>query len=277
MTELEDDHVPQGADLEAAKVESAPKKKKHKEKKHKKKLKEQTDESEKVQTTSTKVNDEKALPQRPFRRTSMAPQDPTQPPPRRELMEQAKEASAANIKKKSKTKTPLLSVALDHFDEEAPPLTVAVEDQVDDTRSQPKIEEKSLRSPQGQNGDTEEDASVILNTETIPAFIGDTVMTSESATMGEDFTYISAISRRDNILDLEIIKDTVWFQFPDWRRRTSAFMLLIILASVIASCGIVSDSTATVIGAMIVVRDFNLQLFYLFTSFLSTTSIQRLP
>ena len=38
----------------------------------------------------------------------------------------------------------------------------------------------------------------------------------------------------------------------DRRRKSSAFWVLLVLASVIASAGVVSDSTATVIGAMIV-------------------------
>jgi len=39
---------------------------------------------------------------------------------------------------------------------------------------------------------------------------------------------------------------------PDQRDKTSAFWVLIVLATIIASAGIVADSTATVIGAMIV-------------------------
>ena len=36
----------------------------------------------------------------------------------------------------------------------------------------------------------------------------------------------------------------------DRRRKSSAFWVLLVLASVIASAGVVADSTATVIGAM---------------------------
>ena len=50
------------------------------------------------------------------------------------------------------------------------------------------------------------------------------------------------------------MKDTVWFIYEDWFRRLSGFCLLIVLASIIATCGILADSPATVIGAMIVVR-----------------------
>ena len=55
-----------------------------------------------------------------------------------------------------------------------------------------------------------------------------------------------------NILDLDSIKDAVWYLFPDRRRRLSQFWLLMVLSSVIATAGVVNDSTATVIGAMIV-------------------------
>jgi len=56
----------------------------------------------------------------------------------------------------------------------------------------------------------------------------------------------------ENVLDLESMKDTVWFLYPDRNRRLSHFWILILLASVIATAGIANDSTATVIGAMIV-------------------------
>jgi len=59
-------------------------------------------------------------------------------------------------------------------------------------------------------------------------------------------------TRHENICDLDSMKDSVWFLFPDRNRRLSQFWLLIILASVIATAGVANDSTATVIGAMIV-------------------------
>ena len=55
-----------------------------------------------------------------------------------------------------------------------------------------------------------------------------------------------------NIVSLERMRDNVFFTFPDWRRRVSAYYLLIILAAMIASSGVAGDSPATVIGAMIV-------------------------
>jgi uncharacterized hydrophobic protein (TIGR00271 family) len=53
-------------------------------------------------------------------------------------------------------------------------------------------------------------------------------------------------------LDLRRMRDSVFFEGPDLRHRLSRFWLLLPLAAVIAAAGVVSDSTATVIGAMIV-------------------------
>ncbi len=50
----------------------------------------------------------------------------------------------------------------------------------------------------------------------------------------------------------EQMRASVFFEGPGIRARYSRFWLLLILASVIASAGVVADSTATVIGAMIV-------------------------
>ncbi|WP_198418740.1 DUF389 domain-containing protein [Cryobacterium lactosi] len=50
----------------------------------------------------------------------------------------------------------------------------------------------------------------------------------------------------------ESMRDTVFFDGSDSSARYSRFWLLLVLASIIASAGIVGDSTATVIGAMIV-------------------------
>jgi len=51
---------------------------------------------------------------------------------------------------------------------------------------------------------------------------------------------------------LAAMRDAVFFEGPEAGRRSSRFWLLIVLASVIAAAGVVADSTATVIGAMIV-------------------------
>jgi hypothetical protein len=50
-------------------------------------------------------------------------------------------------------------------------------------------------------------------------------------------------------LDLERMKDTVFFLHPDRSERFSSFWILLILAAIIATSGVVSDSAATVIGA----------------------------
>jgi len=52
--------------------------------------------------------------------------------------------------------------------------------------------------------------------------------------------------------DLERMREALLFDGPDRGRKLSRFWALLILAAVIASAGIVGDSTATVIGAMIV-------------------------
>ena len=56
-------------------------------------------------------------------------------------------------------------------------------------------------------------------------------------------------SRFNTVLDM---RNAVFFDGPESRPRYSRFWLLLILAAVIASAGVVADSTATVIGAMIV-------------------------
>ena len=52
--------------------------------------------------------------------------------------------------------------------------------------------------------------------------------------------------------DIEHMREAVFFDGPDAKRKLTRFWILLILASVIAAAGVVSDSTATVIGAMIV-------------------------
>src|SRR5918998_4659599 len=52
--------------------------------------------------------------------------------------------------------------------------------------------------------------------------------------------------------DVQHMRDAVFFEGPDIRQRSSRFWILIVLASVIAAAGVAADSTATVIGAMIV-------------------------
>lgn len=52
--------------------------------------------------------------------------------------------------------------------------------------------------------------------------------------------------------DIGQMRDQVFFEGPARGRRLSRYWLLLLLSSVIASAGVVSDSTATVIGAMII-------------------------
>jgi uncharacterized hydrophobic protein (TIGR00271 family) len=52
--------------------------------------------------------------------------------------------------------------------------------------------------------------------------------------------------------DREHVRDAVFFEGPEVRQRSSRFWILITLASIIAAAGVAADSTATVIGAMIV-------------------------
>ena len=52
--------------------------------------------------------------------------------------------------------------------------------------------------------------------------------------------------------DLERMREAVFFDEPDASRKISRFWVLLVLASIIAAAGVVGDSTATVIGAMIV-------------------------
>ena len=53
-------------------------------------------------------------------------------------------------------------------------------------------------------------------------------------------------------VDITRMRDQLFFEGPERSRRLSRFWLLLPLSAVIASAGVVSDSTATVIGAMIV-------------------------
>ncbi|MFF2372446.1 DUF389 domain-containing protein [Agromyces sp. NPDC058110] len=52
--------------------------------------------------------------------------------------------------------------------------------------------------------------------------------------------------------DLAYMRDAVLFEGPQAHHKFTRFWLLLVLASIIASAGVVADSTATVIGAMIV-------------------------
>ncbi len=53
-------------------------------------------------------------------------------------------------------------------------------------------------------------------------------------------------------VDIQRMRDQLFFEGPERNRRLSRYWLLLPLSALIASAGVVSDSTATVIGAMIV-------------------------
>ena len=55
-----------------------------------------------------------------------------------------------------------------------------------------------------------------------------------------------------NMVDIDSMKDAVFFLFEDRNQRLSRFWILIVCASIIATMGVAGDSSATVIGAMIV-------------------------
>ena len=64
----------------------------------------------------------------------------------------------------------------------------------------------------------------------------------------EDVTPVASLTHDD----LVRMRDQLFFEGVDRTRRLSRYWLLLPLSAVIAAAGVVSDSTATVIGAMIV-------------------------
>lgn len=58
--------------------------------------------------------------------------------------------------------------------------------------------------------------------------------------------------RMATAVDVARMRDQLFFEGPEEKRRLSRFWLLLTLAAVIAAAGVVGDSVATVIGAMIV-------------------------
>lgn len=61
-----------------------------------------------------------------------------------------------------------------------------------------------------------------------------------------------ASNTRPQLSDLANMRDAVLFEGPQAPHKLSRFWMLLILSSIIAAAGVVADSTATVIGAMIV-------------------------
>lgn len=105
-------------------------------------------------------------------------------------------------------------------DEEAyPPASVQATDQVGEAQREIKEEEGTLLDPT--------DGENVKDTDVEPA-----------------------AAPSSNMIDLDTMKDAVFFLFEDRNRRLSGYWLLLILASVIATFGIAGDSPATVIGAM---------------------------
>ena len=52
--------------------------------------------------------------------------------------------------------------------------------------------------------------------------------------------------------DVVRMRDQLFFEGPLAKRKLTRFWMLLLLSAVIATAGVISDSTATVIGAMIV-------------------------
>lgn len=68
------------------------------------------------------------------------------------------------------------------------------------------------------------------------------------ASVVSDFLHGEPVDDRE----IQRVRDVLLFEGPDERRRTGRFFMLLILASAISTYGVLSDSVATVIGAMIV-------------------------
>lgn len=51
------------------------------------------------------------------------------------------------------------------------------------------------------------------------------------------------------VASIDEMKQSCYFLFPDWKTRLTRFWMLLILAAIIATAGVIGNSTATVIGA----------------------------
>jgi uncharacterized hydrophobic protein (TIGR00271 family) len=63
---------------------------------------------------------------------------------------------------------------------------------------------------------------------------------------------IRVLPQQMDMAEIARMRESVFFDEPDANRKISRFWILLVLASIIAAAGVIGDSTATVIGAMIV-------------------------
>jgi uncharacterized hydrophobic protein (TIGR00271 family) len=69
---------------------------------------------------------------------------------------------------------------------------------------------------------------------------------------GSHATSMAIVDASASQVDIKLMRDQVFFEGVARRRRVSRYWLLLLLSTVIAAAGVVSDSTAAVIGAMII-------------------------
>jgi uncharacterized hydrophobic protein (TIGR00271 family) len=94
---------------------------------------------------------------------------------------------------------------------------------------------------------TDDIALIVLRVEDGHTVLTDGAMATAHRPMRHDASVPNA-----TLEDVPRMRAAVFFEGPEMRTRLSRFWLLLVLASCIAATGVVADSTATVIGAMIV-------------------------
>ena len=187
--------------------------------------------------SGSQMRPQKDIPEPLPDRDIQPPQDPTCPPPSRFLLTQQQQYRRASEMKLN----PSPSKAKVSFDEE----------------EQKTIDEPRKTLTRTGESDVFSSADAVDggdkgNDNDIPMTVGIGGGFTSTADATDEYSYFTPLPPRENVVDLETMKESVWYTFPDWRRRLSGFSLLIVLASIIATCGVLNDSTATVIGAMIV-------------------------